>query len=263
MFETSNVHEQYEYRHTLYGVSMAKKKDVPSMTKKLLFQQVNSQCPFCGEHDVTTLEIHHIHPESEGGSDEQENLIVICGNCHNKITNGNITEGEVLRKKISLLSGNRLNPPSLKEHGANVINFHQSTNTGYIANSMTIKAPKKSIKTAPAIGTIAADRDRKNYIHHLIKQYNEFKKSDGTANFSYAVIYRAIEREFRVAWKDVPIERFQELADYLQERIDKTKLGRGRKSRQQKNFSTFQEFLESQNISIEQETKEHNNSETT
>ena len=180
-------------------------------------------------------------------------MILVCGNCHNKITNGTISEREVFQKKIALLSGKPSGIQSSKDHAANIITLDHSRNTGYIANTLTVKAPpKKSVTIAPTSGTIAADRDRKNYIQHLIKRYNEFKKADGTPDFSYAVIYKAIEREFRVKWRDVPIERFEELAHYLQNRIDKTRLGRNKNSEYQKTFSTYEEFLESQHISHEE-----------
>ncbi|MBP7510067.1 MAG: HNH endonuclease [Prolixibacteraceae bacterium] len=234
---------------------MRKKTEPGSMIKKLIFQQANSRCPFCGEDDVTTLEIHHIHPQSEEGTDDPTNLILVCGNCHNKITNGTISEREVFQKKIALLSGKLSDRRSSKDHATNIITLDHSSNTGYIANTLTVKAPKKSVTITPTSGTIAADRDRKNYIQHLIKRYNEFKKVDGTPDFSYAVIYKAIEREFRVKWRDVPIERFEELADYLQNRIDKTRLGRNKKSEHQKTFSTYEEFLESQHLSTREERR--------
>lgn len=38
--------------------------------------------PEIGERDK--LHVHHITPKSEGGSDEMDNLITLCEDCHNK-----------------------------------------------------------------------------------------------------------------------------------------------------------------------------------
>jgi transcription elongation factor Elf1 len=222
---------------------MAKRKDIPAMTKKLIFQEANSRCPFCGEQEVTTLEIHHIHPQSEGGDDQPQNLILVCGNCHNKITNGVISDVDVFRKKIELLSGRQ--SPINKASAGNVITLEHSVNTGVIANEVKIKTSKKTVKIQPPSGTIAANRDQRNYIKYLIDRYNTFKKADQTVKkFSYGFIYKAIEREFRVKWDMISSEHFEKVAASLQRRIDKTTLGRVRKHRSQKNFSPFQEFLE-------------------
>lgn len=42
-------------------------------------------------------ELHHIIPISEGGSNEMENLILLCPNCHKEADVGLISE-EILRK---------------------------------------------------------------------------------------------------------------------------------------------------------------------
>jgi hypothetical protein len=76
-------------------------------------------------------------------------------------------------------------------------------------------------------------------------RYNEFKKAEhGIKDFSFAVIYRSIEREFKCKWDFIPEERFYDLATYLQKRIDGTALGKNLKSKGQKRYSTFDEFLD-------------------
>lgn len=41
----------------------------------------NKDCSLCG-WNKSTLDIHHILPKCEGGSDDYNNLILICPNCH-------------------------------------------------------------------------------------------------------------------------------------------------------------------------------------
>lgn len=39
-------------------------------------------CTECGNADVTSLDVHHLVPRGAGGSDEPNNLIVLCDGCH-------------------------------------------------------------------------------------------------------------------------------------------------------------------------------------
>jgi hypothetical protein len=42
-------------------------------------------CVLCGEDDQSTLEHHHYIPESMGGSDDESNMMTLCGVCHGKV----------------------------------------------------------------------------------------------------------------------------------------------------------------------------------
>jgi predicted restriction endonuclease len=50
------------------------------------------ECYFCGIKEPDTkatcrklIEIHHIQPRSEGGSNEACNKVCVCSNCHSKV----------------------------------------------------------------------------------------------------------------------------------------------------------------------------------
>lgn len=43
------------------------------------------RCEICGQSNPSTLETHHIVPQRLGGSDYPENLVKLCGGCHNAI----------------------------------------------------------------------------------------------------------------------------------------------------------------------------------
>jgi hypothetical protein len=47
-----------------------------------------TQCVMCGEDNPHILEEHHIIPRSKNGSNNPENLITLCANCHKKIHRG-------------------------------------------------------------------------------------------------------------------------------------------------------------------------------
>lgn len=221
---------------------MKNEKPVPAKTRKLIYQEANSACAFCNETDLNVLEIHHIEKRTDGGNNDPENLILVCSNCHSKITNDTITVYEVFRAKLRLQSQPDRKQPT--RAASNVISFDRSTNTGIVANNLKISTSKKSIKVQPPIGTISSDRDKRNYIKYLIDRYNDYKKADkNIENFKYGMIYAAINREFKCKWDYVPIERFADLAAYLQDRIDKTILGKTQKSRGIRNYRRFDEYI--------------------
>ncbi len=167
----------------------------------------------------------------------------MCSNCHNKITNEEITRSEVLRIKYRLL--NRLE--SIKKDKAskpNIIKLDSTVNTGIIGNTINIKnSSKQSPKMNPPLGSIASDLNKRNYVKHLIDRFNEFKKADkSVGDFKYSIIYTAIKRKFKCKWDLVPLERFFELIEYIQYRIDNTILGKVNKRKGIKNYSTYNEY---------------------
>lgn len=55
------------------------------------------------------LEVHHIVFRSNGGSDEQENLITLCKECHDGIHDGTIILGKKGKKKTALKHATQMN----------------------------------------------------------------------------------------------------------------------------------------------------------
>ena len=225
---------------------MSKRINIPLKTQKLIYQESESKCSICDQDDINTLEIHHIYDVSDGGGNEPENLILVCSNCHNKITNNEITRNEIIQIKYLLM--NKVKYQKNTEKSTNTINLNKSINTGMIANTINFKqGSSKKIKMNYPDGCIGSDLLKRNYIKRLIDRYNEYKNADrNIGNFKYSIIYKAVEREFKCKWDFVPISRFEELSLYLQNRIDKTIVGRNNKSRKKKNYSTYEDFLESQ-----------------
>jgi HNH endonuclease len=42
-------------------------------------------CALCGEADAAALEHHHFIPRALGGSDDESNMLTVCGTCHGRI----------------------------------------------------------------------------------------------------------------------------------------------------------------------------------
>lgn len=215
---------------------MVTRTTMPKRIEKAIFQQFASQCAFCDESDVSALQMHHIEPYAEDAKHELENLILVCANCHGRIEAGEIPKPAVYRKKMAALSGKaRLS--------GNLIHLENSTNTGVIANKIVSRSVR--VTQAPPAGTIASDRDARNYVKHLIDRYHEFKEAGVRKNgMNYAVFYAAIKGKFGAKWDSLALDKFDRVVEYICERIDKTVLGRNRKAQGQKNYSSFDEFIQ-------------------
>lgn len=52
---------------------------IPKLVRDVLLVEAKHRCTICSEK---CFEIHHIIEQAEGGTDDEENLIVLCPNCH-------------------------------------------------------------------------------------------------------------------------------------------------------------------------------------
>lgn len=60
-------------------------------TKAMVLNRDNYTCQYCkGKHKDSKLEVHHIVFRSQGGSDEESNLITLCHTCHKDLHGGKI-----------------------------------------------------------------------------------------------------------------------------------------------------------------------------
>ena len=60
-------------------------------TKAMVLNRDNYTCQCCkGKHKDSKLEVHHIVFRSQGGSDEESNLITLCHTCHKDLHSGKI-----------------------------------------------------------------------------------------------------------------------------------------------------------------------------
>lgn len=219
---------------------MQRRTPIPKKIEKTVFQRFSSRCPFCDENDIATLQIHHIEPYSEVKKHDLENLILVCSNCHNRIHSGDIPLAAIKRKMENVPTDNDQNSPS------NIgVSVQHAVNNGIIAQNISVNVPKGRRPPVTTLsGTISAEGPMRNYAKHLIDRYHEFKKAEvGKGNMNYAVLYSAIKRKFGAKWDHVPQMRFPDLTIFLQDRIDKTILGKNRKSKGISNYSTYEKYL--------------------
>lgn len=58
---------------------------VSKATRRKLETCWDNKCAICGGNDF--LEVHHLLPKSKGGTDDFDNLILLCACCHSAIHN--------------------------------------------------------------------------------------------------------------------------------------------------------------------------------
>lgn len=206
-----------------------------------LQKEVSSICPFCENSDVGHFEIHHI--DENPSNHELGNLLLLCPNCHSKITKGDISQIEVLKKKIELLKNPSINKPN--EHKN--INFNSKVENAVVGNNNTISIKlTKSSKHKYPEGSIGFETIKANYIGHLISRYNEYKAFEvGKDKVNYAVFSSHLKKRYKIGATrsiyNLPIEKFDELIQYIQTRINSTKLAKVN-GQEHKHYSTFEEY---------------------
>jgi hypothetical protein len=225
------------------GNPLPNTKDISARAKKQVIQEAGGNCGFCGESDVATLEFHHIHGKNVPEPHATENLIYVCKNCHGKITAGLISEADVvLQKRILKYQGN---PAKKVTDMARIVNVTGSINTGTIANEVHYHGKaNRRVTIPPQPDAIGGDTIKRNYLKHLIDRYHEFAKAEKGEHYVYPIFYQAIKRSYGANWDRIPLHLFEDVCTYVQDRIDKTVLGRNRKAGGQNNYSVFSDYRE-------------------
>lgn len=73
------------------------RKPISPKTRAELQKEINSRCPFCVNENVGHFQVHHIDENPE--NNDNKNLLMLCPNCHSKITKGDIARLTVENKK--------------------------------------------------------------------------------------------------------------------------------------------------------------------
>jgi hypothetical protein len=213
---------------------------IPKITEKSIFQESSSACAFCRESEVSALEIHHIDEDPSHNADE--NLILVCGNCHGKITAGVISQADVvLQKRMAVFKA----LDQVKNKATVEVNVSGGSFRGDVAHTINKFASKPSSKIQHPVGSIGANLWLKGYIDYLLAQYYEFKKADESygvkQRFSHAVIHKNIQKKFGYKTFFIPEEYFADLSRYIKSAIDRTIQGKTNRSRGIRNYHSFEE----------------------
>jgi hypothetical protein len=141
---------------------------------------------------------------------------------------------------------------TLITNGVNVTSIaggiiHGGVHTGPTTINKIHRGRQASRPTVYPVGAIGRDLAQRNYVRYLVERYHRFRHADssfgsGPARFSYAVIFKNIEREFKAPTYFIPEVRFNDLVKYLQQRIDRTILGKNNRARGIRNYASLDDF---------------------
>jgi hypothetical protein len=223
-----------------------KRAKLSKTVEKRVFQQGNSQCAFCPESEIASLQIHHI--DENPANSVVENLLLVCANCHTKITGGVISEADVRLKKREL---ERINPKPNAKPATVSVNISDSQFRGDIAHTINKFTTPRTPRVAYPVGSLGSNLSQKGYVDYLITRYYEFRKADTSfgrrVGFSYAELHKTIQKEFGHRTFYMPEGFFQRLVDFLKMRIDRTILGKRNISRHTPNYHSYEKHFEEYN----------------
>ena len=129
---------------------------------------------------------------------------------------------------------------------------HGDVHTGPTTINQIHRGGRPSQPTEYPAGSIGSDLEQRNYVRYLVQRYHRFREADssfgrsGPARFSYAVIFKNIERKFGAPTYFIRQARFNELVKHLQQHIDATILGRNNLKRGIRNYASREDFLAQQ-----------------
>ena len=109
-------------------------------------------------------------------------------------------------------------------------------------SNLIIKKQKGKVTITPPLDSVASSLSHRNYIRHLIERYNEFASQQPGRKFRHAVIYASIRARFGATWNFIPISNFEDVVTFLQQRIDRTRLGSMNRAKGTANYSLFAEY---------------------
>ena len=121
--------------------------------KAMVLNRDNYTCQYCkGKHKDSKLEVHHIVYRSNGGSNEESNLITLCHTCHQNVHSGKINLKVFGKVKGTLKYATQMNSiriQLLKKYPEAIETF------GYItkANRLTLDVDKEHYYDACVIAT--------------------------------------------------------------------------------------------------------------
>jgi HNH endonuclease len=82
------------------------RKNVPHNIRAQVLHESGYKCSNPNFRMIITLDVHYMTPVSNAGKDTAENLLPLCGNCHDLHHRGEITERSIRAWKFLLLALN-------------------------------------------------------------------------------------------------------------------------------------------------------------
>lgn len=256
---------------------------IPIKTVKILFARSQNRCAFPGcssylvdqNEDVVYGKVCHIEGVEPGSArhnpsrpvdrlNDIDNLILLCDQHHTQIdTMPNKYPADWIKRiksqheqqgPIEIMPSDTRCATIMLDHMNKEVHVYNDCNlfnaTGNATQNISITNVKvtrgrRMPVSVPTSGTVGTDAIKRSYVKHLYDRLVDFKKLIPKYNFVKAgsIIARDVRRKFGATWSNVPIERYDELVDYLKRQIDKTPVGKSNAIKGIKNYSSQEEFF--------------------
>lgn len=243
-----------------------------SGTARILFARSGNRCafpecfaPLVEDNDIITGEICHIRARNPGGPryDERqteeernssENLLLLCSR-HHKIIDSDVSAYsvellEAIKKERESRGDVAVTPEIARRADLLLQDFVVHVQGDFVvseihAQTVTFQSKTKwaKPKTFPPADAVGGSSAHRAYLKYLIDRYNEFARSQRGREFSHAVVYRSINRQFKTDWEWIPLARFVEVVSFVQAKIDSTIIGRQRKSQRKASYEDFHSYV--------------------
>ncbi len=140
----------------LIGKKIQSTNGINREVRLVVFEKYGFKCNKCNVNDPNVLDVHHLTPRHKGGSDDIDNLELLCANCHRKahLNDNSVTETP-FRTTENLQS--KVNESKVNESKVNESKVNESK----------VKQTKLSI-TATSVATI---EDRTVIFLERVKAY--------------------------------------------------------------------------------------------
>ncbi len=73
------------------------KRYIPKKTDDIIRGASGFRCAWCGKY---LTERHHIKPLYLGGDHSEDNLVLLCPDCHSEAGKGIISQNELIKRRI-------------------------------------------------------------------------------------------------------------------------------------------------------------------
>jgi hypothetical protein len=213
-----------------------------------LIDEARSTCPNpdCGKEGVGHLDAHHI--DGNRANTVEGNLIMLCKTCHGDADRQLISRDMVEFWKRLLVQGlhpyldnpKRRNP----QPEAPIV---EGVNHGHAARNMNlhyhgVRPPAEK----PANGTIGGSPPHRDYVRYLVKKYSDWRIKSITEMgddrpFNAKAVWPVVENTLKFAPYKAGLESFQTVVETVTGMIDRTLFGSLNRSKNQRNYHTFDE----------------------
>ncbi len=228
-------------------VRSPKRINPPARLRTKLIDEVRSVCPNpnCGKSGVTYLQAHHIDGERSATTDD--NLLMLCENCHGEADKHLISRDTVVFWKRLVRQGLHpyLDDPKRKIEKATAP-VVDGNNYGHAAQRMSVHYHGVKRKPVANPGTIETSPPHRAYVYYLGQKYIEWRKKGITEigderPFNPAAAWSVIQNELGFAPYKALLESFETVQEVIKAMIDRTPFGSYNTANNKRNYHTFDE----------------------